>query len=573
MLLAASLLTERWYHWGGVALLLLAWAPWRSYATNSLGILVALYCVWLLGNALFITPVYAAESLYQPLMLFGGFAAVAASDRPAQIQLFRVGAALAAILALHGLLQYFFGIMQLNDIPNRASGTFMTPNTQGTAINLFLAPLAALYLVRGSVRTLALALGLFAGLVATESRGAMLALLASLVFLAIALVRGRLRQALPRSAALLAGLGAVWLLVVGMARFLAPMVRGTAEAGPTAATWLGRATWDRADIYAATFELIMERPFSGAGANMFFPLFETLKPDSLRDADYHYAHNDYLQVWLEFGAPGLLLLVLIVATALILALRSSRRAPGDALPIACGAALASCFAHALVDFPLYVPFVLMLTGAFLGALARHHGGTLLPESMLGHAVRVFDRVTPAIRWTLAFAALAWLSQPVIAQLAVNRSVGLLARGEASDAIYWQSVAQRLEPRHPAQYWAEAMIWREQAFLTRNPKFAARADALYVQGIHANPYEVANQLSRARLHRDFPELLENAAKPAEILLWSRRAVELRPQQASVQAEYARSLAKVGRLDEARALAQSLAGLYPRSESVKRLARDL
>jgi hypothetical protein len=118
-----------------------------------------------------------------------------------------------------------------------------------------------------------------------------------------------------------------------------------------------------------------------------------------------------------------------------------------------------------------------------------------------------------------------------------------------------------------------MIWREQAVLTRNPIFAAQADALYVQGMRANPYDVANLLSRARLHRELPELLEKAAAPSEILSWSKRAVELRPQNASVQAEYARSLARAGRRAEARALAHSLAGIYPASESVRRLARDL
>lgn len=572
-LLAASLFTDRWYQWGGIALLALAWAPWRAYPANSLGIVVGLYCAWLLTNAILITPVYASESLYQPLMLFGGFAAVAAFDRARQIQLFRMGVVLVSALVLLGFLQYFFNVWRLDHNPTRAAGTFMTPNTLATAINLFLAPLAALYLVRGSAGLFALLLWLFAGLIATESRGGMLAFLAGTSFIAICLKPGGLRRSAARGTVLLAGFAGVWALMIGAARLAEHVIRGAADAGPTAATWLGRATWDRTDIYVATLRLILERPIAGAGANMFFPLFETVKPDSLRDGDYYYAHSDYLQIWLEFGAPGILLLVLLVSMALVLALRSCWRAPQDPLPLLCGAALATCFAHAVVDFPLYVPFILMIAGAFLGALARQSGGSMLPDAALRFPRRAFEWMTPAIRWALAFAVLAWLAQPMIAEMAVNRSIALLARGEARDGIYWQSVARRLEPRHPVHYWAEATIWRGQAILTKNPTLAAQADALLVEGMRANPYDVANRLARIELHRRHSDLLKNAAAPAEVLSWAESAAALRPQNLAVQAELARSLAYAGRTEQARSVARALVEKYPDLKFPRRLAAEL
>ena len=578
-LLAASLFTDRWYQWIGIALLALACAPWRSLPANLLGLLTVSYCAWLFVNAVFVSPVHAAEGIYQPLMLLGGFVAFATLGRDRAVELFGASVALVSGLVLFGLLQHFLGIWQfdlavwrLPDNPLRAAATFVTPNSFATAINMFLVPLAGLYIVRGSGRSLAILLWLFAGLVATHSRGGMLAFLAGLAFVAVCLGLPALREGKIRIRNLLLGWIAVWIAVVLAGSLAVPASPGDAARVPATAPWLERGTAERPELYAATLDLIREHPLAGAGANMFFPLFEAVKSESLRDSEYYYAHNDYLQVWLEFGAPGIALLLLLAAASLVIALRAQRRSPGDAMPLVCGAALATCFAHAVVDFPFYIPFVLMLAGACLGALAAHSGGQL-PAPAARIAGRALELVSPPIRWALAFAALAWLAQPMLAEMAVLRSIVLLARGEAREAIYWQSVARRLEPRHPAHYWAEATIWREQALLTRNPQLAAQADALFAEGTRVNRYDVANLLGRINLHRRLPELLKDAASPAEVLSWAERAARLRPQHLTVQAELARTLAYAGKREQARALARSLAEKHPRSDFAQRMAKEL
>ena len=577
-LLAASLFTDRWYQWIGVALLALASAPWRSLPANLLGLVTVSYCAWQLVNAVFVTPVYAAEGIYQPLMLLGGFAAFAALGRDRVVELFGAGVALVSALVLLGLLQHFFSIWnfdfvvwRLQENPVRAAATFVTPNSFATVINMFLVPLAGLYVIGGSKRHLVILLWLFAGLVATQSRGGMLACLAALAFVAILLGSPALQQGSKRILHLLMGWIAVWIVVVSAGTLVVPGVPGDTARALATAPWLGRGMVERPEIYAATLDLIREHPVAGAGANMFFPLFEVVKPESFRDSEYFYAHNDYLQVWLEFGATGIGLLLLLVTAALAIALRAHRRAPEESIPLVCGAALAACFAHAVVDFPLYIPFILMLVGAYLGALAAHTGGCL-PALAARFADRALDVVSPPIRWALVLAALTWLAQPMLAEMAVLRSIMLLARGEARDGIYWQSVARRLEPRHPAHYWAEATIWREQAILTRNPLLAEQADALFAEGARVNRYDVANLLGRVNLHRRHPELLKNAAPRAEILAWAERAATLRPQSLTVQAELARTLAYGGKRDLARAKARGLLEQHPNSEFVRRLAAE-
>ena len=88
----------------------------------------------------------------------------------------------------------------------------------------------------------------------------------------------------------------------------------------------------------------------------------------------------------------------------------------------------------------------------------------------------------------------------------------------------------------------------------------------------NRYDVANLLGRVNLHRRHPELLKNAAPPAEILSWAERAATLRPQSLTVQAELARTLAYGGKRDLALAKARGLLEQHPNSEFARRLAAE-
>jgi hypothetical protein len=171
------------------------------------------------------------------------------------------------------------------------------------------------------------------------------------------------------------------------------------------------------------------------------------------------------------------------------------------------------------------------------------------------------------------AAFAWLAQPMVAEFAVWRSIVLLTRGETREALHWQSVARRLEPRHPAHYWAEATIWRGQAILTGNPLLGTRADEVFAEGTRVNPYDVANLLGRMEMHRRHPELLYKVAPRAEQIAWAERAASLRPVNLTVQAEVVRTFASAGELARAQQLARSLLAQYPESRLARRLAAEL
>ncbi|MGP1683174.1 MAG: O-antigen ligase family protein, partial [Giesbergeria sp.] len=107
---------------------------------------------------------------------------------------------------------------------------------------------------------------------------------------------------------------------------------------------------------------------SGAGTyESVFPRFQAA--DSLYRVEY--AHNDYAQLVMELGLPGLLLALTVVGLivaqfiSLLRAYRAERRLTGElALRAWCGLGTAALLLHSVVEFNMHIP-ALALTAAFL----------------------------------------------------------------------------------------------------------------------------------------------------------------------------------------------------------------
>lgn len=182
-------------------------------------------------------------------------------------------------------------------------------------------------------------------------------------------------------------------------------------------------------------------------------------------------------------------------------------------------------------------------------------------------------ISPPIRWALALAALAWISQPVIAEVAGQRAVAELLAGRPDKALYWQSVARRLEPRSAAQYWTEGVILRDQAVAAQDRALAAKADAIFAEGTRADPFQVSNYLERARMYRMHPELFDEPGVRQAALALTGKALSLRPYSYAVQAEQARSLAFAGRDADARRIVDAMLAQNPESNLGRGLAAEL
>ena len=107
----------------------------------------------------------------------------------------------------------------------------------------------------------------------------------------------------------------------------------------------------------------------------------------------------------------------------------------------------------------------------------------------------------------------------------------------------------------------------------NKQLAMKADQTFAEGVRVDPFDINNLLERVRLRRQYPQLLEQPASPDEILGWSARALKIAPYMIAPQVEYARTLAFVGRKDEARQVARILLERHHGLQIAVRLAEEI
>lgn len=106
-------------------------------------------------------------------------------------------------------------------------------------------------------------------------------------------------------------------------------------------------------------------PF-GSGSGSFVPVFQRAEPlDFLSHVYFNHAHNDFLEVWLTFGIPGVLLILAALSAYIIAVRRVVGRGKGrpvaDRLLAVTGAAvILLCGLASFVDYPLRVPSIACL---------------------------------------------------------------------------------------------------------------------------------------------------------------------------------------------------------------------
>jgi hypothetical protein len=247
---------------------------------------------------------------------------------------------------------------------------------------------------------------LLAGLGATLSRGGALALLVGLAVLgALAGVRVTARHvaapalgamvavaaltpsfpATSRSQPLLAVAGLTVGLAItfglprlpGRVRLLATLT--TCAAAVALGLWLGSsralavladnraslASPTRTDSARAALRLVADHPLFGVGPGR--AVFTWTVPNG-QLVSGHYAHNEYLQVLVELGAIGFVLLVSLLAAVAVTVRRGRATARPAVLWSGAVAALVALLVHSGLDFLWQLP-VVPLTGALLAGLA------------------------------------------------------------------------------------------------------------------------------------------------------------------------------------------------------------
>ena len=200
---------------------------------------------------------------------------------------------------------------------------------------------------------------IFLGIVASQSRGALLAAVVSLAV--VAALRWRpVRIALPVAAAVVLSLAALR----GQGSVLSEVLKSD-SVGDLAV---------RVEIWSRAAQAIGDYPITGLGIGTFRSVVPALYPYVQSDpAKVHHAHNLFLQVASDLGLPGLSVFLALVAAFLFGGLRTRRSlvsSQSSTAWIVAGAigALAAMLTHGLLDAVTWGTRTALLSWAVLGLL-------------------------------------------------------------------------------------------------------------------------------------------------------------------------------------------------------------
>jgi O-antigen ligase len=130
-------------------------------------------------------------------------------------------------------------------------------------------------------------------------------------------------------------------------------------------TQSGISSHERLLVWSASLTAFADFPVFGTGLGTFQHVFPIYKPDGI-EMFYQHAHNDYIEILLEFGIIGVLLVTLFLGFAGKYILTIRWRGREKYLKAAFVASLVSMGVFSLFDFNLHVPSNAILLSFILG---------------------------------------------------------------------------------------------------------------------------------------------------------------------------------------------------------------
>lgn len=140
----------------------------------------------------------------------------------------------------------------------------------------------------------------------------------------------------------------VFSMVAGLAALASSSIGGTRIAQDASSS-----VQSRGEIFRTTGRAIVDFMPFGSGLGSFVNVYRLYEsPDKVTNEYVIHAHNDYAELALELGVPGIALMVLFLATWLVAAKGAWRRDAWNPFAQAASIASAAVLVHSLVDFPL-----------------------------------------------------------------------------------------------------------------------------------------------------------------------------------------------------------------------------
>lgn len=468
----------------------------------------------------------------------------------------------AVILLVLGLVAALMAIYQVQVYGEQARSVFETRNTHAAFLNIIVLPASAYLLLqmagkgvpRHHVVTLSIVLYvLFLSIFMTASRGATISLVIGLGVLIALTVRH------------VPGRGIILLLLLTLAAFLTTKIStGAGGAGGELGARLPHLMQDtgRRIIWESSWNLLKDSPWYGIGLGLFYLAYPPYR-NPVDNSGGFFAHNDYLQIWIETGLPGLLLLLSVLISALWLFVRTLRKTGLDKATrveltgLFCG--LLAVAGHSFVDFNLYILSIMMMAGLVMGRFHSLATRELrIPSMRLRMSTFVGKRAFPIIVILLALIPVLYFIALGAANSYYDRALALAQQGKLEEADKSLAAAQHLTPSDDRMLIAHADLYRHAAALLASEADVSGRKTLYEGAIRfldraqqANPLRGLTHVIRGRLHLQNPELAGEAGR--ELTAESfRRALALTPKMFQARLEYAQMLLQQGKQDEAYAV---------------------
>ena len=457
-----------------------------------------------------------------------------------------------------GLTLAAVGAWQLLLLHVSPRSVFLNINSHAALLNLIALPVAGYFLSarargeRWDARSAALALALFVlvyGMAITRGRAAALTFLVGAgLLLAVSLRR------LPKKDLLLfVGLIATAFVLANLSWH-----GGVRERMETLYD-LGGAGATRFIIWRQSWAMLQDGPWWGRGLGLYGLEFPRYRDPSDSNAGY-FVHNDYLQIWIELGLPGLVLFIAVMLGALWMFVRAMRSA---AMPAERKIEMAGLFSglvaialHSFLDFNFYVLAILTAAGLMLG---RFHSIAMIGEGannlVLNPSSVLGPRAYRIIVGLLALSPLIYFISIGVSALEYERALKLAGNGRFQEADAALSWAARLSPSSDNVLLSQADLYRHllsslpvEKEIERNLLFT-QASRLLDRAERLNSLNPRSVAVRGQLLEENPKLAAGTW-PENAIQAYQQSLKLNPRHYHARLKYAKFLYRLGRRDQAR-----------------------
>ena len=436
---------------------------------------------------------------------------------------------LVLIWAIYGLVQYYY-----LHVPTNAS--FLNRNSLAALINLALVPASAYFLLKEKDRpweflnnkllALVLVILFLANFIIT-SRGATLSLILGF-FVLLILIRKQIEK---RQFYYFLAIIFTSFLIAAMSQNLIQDAPATFTERMVSLQNTSTAGNSRFIIWESLVPLFNSMPWYGLGLGSLWVFWPPYRAFSDHSAGF-FAHNDYMQITLEAGYPGIILLLSLFIFITINFIRSYKNATNLSVIkrvelVSLFAALTTFAAHSIFTYNFYILPLLIIAGLYLGRFNQLANQDLTSLKKFSALKKYFKPVM----FTFSLAGLTLILCSYFLAISLSSDYNkkaqiLMLQNKYQDSNAYFLKAQTLAPIMDNPFFSHADLLRRGANKLLKVNKIKQANAL-LKAAHEN-LDTAKKLNplRPQIHH-IRGLIFEQEQPEKAIVEFEKALKLNP----------------------------------------------